>query len=69
MKMIELKTPKGGTVWVNPGQVLYIAQPESAESTMYADSRERQGAKLFFVQGTNLEVRESPAEVVSRIGD
>ena len=69
MKMIELTALKGGTVWVNPGQVLYIAPPDGLGSSMYGDNNQRAASKLHFAQGTSLEVRESPAEVISRIGD
>jgi len=69
MKMIELTALKAGTVWVNPGQVIYIAPPDGMGSSMYGDNNQRAGSKLFFAQGSSLEVRESPTEVVSRMAD
>jgi len=63
--MIELTVVKGGAVWVNPAQLQYVALPDAAASSMYGDSNNRAGARLYFAQGVHLDVRESPADVVA----
>jgi len=65
--MIELSGLKGGAVWVNPGQVLYCGLPEGPASSMYGDSNNRAGTRLYFAQGAHLEVREALEEVVARL--
>jgi hypothetical protein len=65
--MIELSGVKGGAVWVNPEQVLYVGLPEGATSSMYGDNNSRTGTRLFFAQGGHLEVREALEEVVARL--
>ena len=65
--MIELSGVKGGAVWVNPGQVLYVALPEGPASSMYGDNNNRAGTRLYFAQGAHLEVREALEEVVARL--
>jgi hypothetical protein len=67
MPMIELSAVKGGTVWVNAAQVLYIVLPEGAGSSMYGDNNNRSGARLYFAQGAHVEVREAIDEVVARL--
>ena len=69
MRMIELSALKGGALWVNPEQVLYVGVPEGAGSSMYGDNNSRTGARLFFAQGSHLEVREALEEVVARMTD
>jgi hypothetical protein len=49
--MIELSALKGGALWVNPDQVLYVGLQEGAGSSMYGDNNTRTGARLFFAQG------------------
>ena len=68
MKMIELTGAKGGAVWVNPAQVLYAAAEDGGGGSMYGDNNVRAAVKLHFNQGAGVEVRESMAEVVSRLG-
>jgi hypothetical protein len=65
--MIELSALKGGAVWVNPEQVLYVSLPEGAGSSMYGDNNNRAGTRLYFAQGGHLEVREALEEVVARM--
>jgi hypothetical protein len=65
--MIELSGVKGGAVWVNPGQVLYVALPEGPASSMYGDNNNRAGTRLYFAQGAHLEVREALEVVVARL--
>ncbi len=65
--MIELSGVKGGAVWVNPEQVLYVGLPEGPGSSMYGDNNSRTVTRLFFAQGGHLEVRESLEEVVARM--
>ena len=67
MRMIELSGVKGGAVWVNPEQVLYVGLPEGPGSSMYGDNNNRTGTRLFFAQGGHLEVREAIEEVVARM--
>ena len=69
MKMIELTAVKGGgTIWVNPALVLYVAAPDGQGSSMYGDNNQRAAARVHFAQGASLEVRESPGEVAARLG-
>ena len=63
--MIELTAVKGGTIWVNPAQVQYVALPDSAASSMYGDNNNRAGARLHFAQGAHLDVREAPGDVAA----
>lgn len=65
--MIELSAVKGGKVWVNPAQVLYLGLPEGASSSMYGDNNTPVGTRLHFAQGAHLEVREAVADVVARL--
>ena len=65
--MIELTAAKGGAVWVNPAQVLYVGHPEVAGQSMYGDNNSRAGTRLHFVQGAHLEVREALDDVVTRL--
>jgi hypothetical protein len=65
--MIELSGVKGGAVWVNPGQVLYVGLPEGPASSMYGDNNNRAGTRLHFAQGAHLDVREALEEVVARL--
>ena len=65
--MIELSALKGGAVWVNPDQVLYVGLPEGAGSSMYGDNNNRTGTRLYFAQGGHLEVREALEQVVARM--
>jgi hypothetical protein len=67
VRMIELSGVKGGAVWVNPEQVLYVGLPEGPGSSMYGDNNNRTGTRLFFAQGSHLEVREALEEVVARM--
>jgi hypothetical protein len=67
VRMIELSALKGGAVWVNPDQVLYVGLPEGAGSSMYGDNNNRAGTRLYFAQGGHLEVREALEEVVARL--
>jgi hypothetical protein len=67
MRMVELSGVKGGAVWVNPAQVLYLGLPESAGATMYGDNNSRASTRLVFAQGAHLEVREPLDEVVARL--
>ena len=65
--MIELSALKGGAVWVNPEQALYVVLPEGAGSSMYGDNNNRVGTRLYFAQGGHLDVREALEEVVARM--
>jgi hypothetical protein len=68
MRLIELSGVKGGAVWVNPAQVLYLGVPESAGgASMYGDNNIRAGTRLCFAQGAHLEVREGLDDVVARL--
>jgi hypothetical protein len=64
--MIELSGAKGGAVWVNAAQVLYLGAPESVGSSMYGENNNRAGTRLYFAQGAHLDVREALDEVVAR---
>jgi hypothetical protein len=66
VQMIQLKSAKGGAVWVNPAQVLYVALPDSAASSLYGDNNTL-GTRLHFVQGAHLDVREMLEDVVARL--
>jgi hypothetical protein len=63
--MIELTAVKGGTLWVNPAQVQYVALADSAASSMYGDNNNRAGSRLYFAQGAHLDVRETPGDVAA----
>jgi hypothetical protein len=65
--MIELTAVKGGAVWVNPVQVLYVGHPEVAGQSMYGDNNNRAGARIYFAQGAHLEVREPVDDVMARL--
>lgn len=67
MKMIEFVSAKGGKLWVNADQVLYVAPPDGANSSMYGDNNVRAVTRLHLTQGVNIEVRETAAEVVARL--
>ena len=69
VRLIEFASAKGGIVWVNAGQVLYVALPEGASSSMYGDTNVRAVTRLHFAQGTTIEVREALADVVARLND
>jgi hypothetical protein len=65
--MIELTAVKGGAVWVNAAQVLYVGHPDVAGQSMYGDNNNRAGARLYFAQGAHLEVRELLDDVMTRL--
>ncbi len=68
MKLVELTALKGGPVWVNPDQVLYAGHPDDGgSSSMYGESNVRRNTRLFFAQGSHLEVKEDLPEVVQRL--
>jgi hypothetical protein len=69
MRLIEFASAKGGIVWVNASQVLYVGLPEGAGSSMYGDNNIRAVTKLHFAQGASVEVREPLADVVARLND
>jgi hypothetical protein len=69
MKLIEFANAKGGIVWVNAAQVLWVAPPEGAGASLYGDSNVRAVTRLHFGQGASVEVRESLAAVVQRLND
>ena len=68
MKLINLTDVKGAAVWVNPEQLLWVGQPDAAQSSMYGDSKGRASTRLHFAKGEHLEVQETPTEVVARLG-
>ena len=65
--MIELSGVKGGAVWVNPAQVLYVNLPDGPASSMYGENNNPAGARLHFPQGAYLDVREALADVAARL--
>lgn len=69
MDLIELTAMKGGTVWVNAGQILYVggAEAPAGGGNMYGDNNVRTSSRLWFAQGFSLEVREPPGDVVARL--
>jgi hypothetical protein len=67
MKLIEFSAVKGGPIWVNPALVLYVGLPDGAGSSMYGDNNVRTSTRLHFTQGSSIEVKEGPSEVVSRL--
>jgi hypothetical protein len=69
MKLIEFASAKGGVIWVNPSQVLYVGLPEGAGASMYGDNNVRAVTRLHFAQGASVEVREALADVVARLND
>jgi hypothetical protein len=69
MKLVELTGVKGGAVWVNAGQLIYVGLGGGgAGGSMYGDNNVSTSAKLHFADGSNLEVKESVPEVVARLG-
>lgn len=69
MKLIEFGGAKGGAVWVNREQVLYVGLRDPGQSSMYGDSNAPTFTSLHFANGEHLEVREALAEVVARLND
>ena len=67
MKLIEFAGAKGGKVWVNREQVIYVGLPDGAQSSMYGDSNLRASTRLHFAHGDHLEVKEALADVVARL--
>ncbi len=67
MKLIELTALKGGPVWVNPNQLDYIGPSDVGGSSIYGEANVKSGAKLHFAQGSNLDVQETLAEVMTRL--
>jgi len=67
MRLVELSTAKGVAVWVNPEMVSHVAPADGAGSSMYGDNNIRSGTKIFFAQGSALEVRESLQETTARL--
>jgi hypothetical protein len=68
MKLIEFSAVKGGPVWVNPGQLLYVGLAEAiGGGSMYGDNNVSTSTRLHFTQGSSLEVKENLPEVVSRL--
>jgi hypothetical protein len=67
MKLIEFTGVKGGPVWVNPGQVLYVGLPEAAAASMYGDNNARAATRLHLSHGTTLDLRDPLADVVARL--
>lgn len=65
MKLIELRCAKGGAVWVNREQVLYVGLRDPGQSSMYGDGNASAVTRLHFANGEHLEVREAMAEVVA----
>jgi len=70
MKLVELTAVKGGPIWVNTGQVLYVAAAEgpAGGASMYGDNNVRTSSRLWFAQGVSLEVKEPLSEIVARFG-
>jgi len=68
MKLIEFAAAKGGRVWVNAEQVLYVGLPDGVQSSMYGDSNLRASTRLHFAHGEHLEVKEALADVVAKLG-
>jgi hypothetical protein len=66
--LIGLTGVKGGAVWVNPAQVLYVGASDGAETSMYGANNNRAGARLHFTQGAYLDVREGPEDTAARLG-
>ena len=67
MKLIQFGGAKGGAVWVNREQVLYVGLREPAQSGMYGDSNASTSTRLHFANGEHLEVKEALADVVARL--
>jgi len=68
MKLIEFAAVKGGPLWVNPDLVLFVGLPDGAGASMYGDNNVRTSTRLYFAQGTHVEVKENLADVVARLG-
>lgn len=69
MKLVELTGVKGGAVWVNAGQLIYVGLAGAgAGGSMYGDNNVSNISKLHFADGSSLEVKEPLAEVVARLG-
>ena len=67
MRMIELSGVKGGVVWVNPAQVLYLGLPDGAGASMYGGNNNRARTRLFFAQGAHLDVLDAPDDVAAQV--
>jgi hypothetical protein len=67
MKLIEFGGAKGGAVWVNREQVLYVGLRDPGQSSMYGDSNASGSTRLHFANGEHVEVREALADVVARL--
>jgi hypothetical protein len=68
MTLVRLSSAKGAAVWVNAQHVLYVGPPEGGTSDMYGGNNVRSGAKIYFAQGTTLDVRETPEEAAAHLG-
>jgi hypothetical protein len=67
VRLIELTHVKGGTIWINPGQLLYVCLTGDGGGSMYGDNNVATSTKLHFVHGFSIDVKETLAEVVARI--
>ncbi|MFI4974886.1 MAG: hypothetical protein ACHP84_10140 [Caulobacterales bacterium] len=67
MRLIEFTGVKGGGLWVNPAQILYVGLPDGAGSSMYGENNVRHTTKLYFAQGSHIEVKEALADVVAKL--
>jgi hypothetical protein len=67
MRLIELTHVKGGKIWVNPSQLLYVCLAGDGGGSMYGDNNVTTSTKLNFVHGFSIEVKETLADVVARI--
>lgn len=68
MKLVEFAAPKGAAIWISPVQVTHVIGQESAEGSMYGSSNTKTGARIFLVGGGHLDVRETVAETLLRLG-
>ena len=69
MTLVELTNVKGGAVWVNASQLLYICVAGGSNGgSMYGDSNVSTSTRLNFVQGTSIEVKEPLTDVLARLG-
>ena len=68
MKLVELTDMKGGALWLNAGQLLYVCPAAGAGGSLYGDSQAVASTRVHFVNGASIEVRQPLAEVVARLG-
>lgn len=68
MSFVQLTGVKGEAIWVNAHWVMFVAaHGPGAGGSMYGDNNVRSSTKVQFVQEATVEVKETVADVISRL--